>query len=127
MIKNGGDIDPNALRCIIHLAGHKNKKMHRNSSTTKAPINSQSEVVNLIVSAVLKSFELHEQINHSSIVSDGVSALRNLGADIYCVNLVLSLIDRGLQVDDDVLNIAKKMALSEGNVSALKTMESLSP
>ena len=46
----------------------------------------------------------------------------------FCINLVLSLIDQErFQVDDDVLNIAKKMALSEGNVSALKTMESLSP
>ena len=80
--QKGGNIDPDELRCIINLDGQENRNMHGNNSATRASIKRQNEAANLIVSAVLKSFELHEQINHSSIVSDGVSAFRNLGADI---------------------------------------------
>jgi len=121
-----GDLDPDALSCIIKLAGHKHRKMYGYTLDTEDAINSQNEAANLIVNAVLKSFEIFEGVDHPSIISDGVSSLKSLGADRHCVDLVLASIDRGLQVNDDVLRIAKTVASSEGNDSALQAMETIS-
>ena len=124
--RTNSDIDPDIIRCIIKLAGREHEKVYGKSSNTgtEAPINSQNEAVNLIVSAVYKSFEVHERLSHSSILSDGVKALKSLGADKHCVDLVLAGIDRGFKIKNDALRIAKNVAVSQGNDSALDIMES---
>ena len=76
--QKGGNIDHDALRCIIIPSGHKYRKVYRSKPSTKYSINCQNEAAHWLSVLCSKSFELREQVNHSSIVSHGVSAFQEI-------------------------------------------------
>lgn len=118
-------INPDVLTCIIKLAGHQHKKKHGVESTSEEAVASKNDAAELIVNAVLSSFEVNGQIDHPSMVSDGVAALRSLGTNRFCIDLVMVLIEQGFQLDKRILQIAQKAASLEKDEPALQLIDSL--
>ena len=119
-------LDRDVIPCIIHLVSDMHQRTYGNDSTSEDAVESINSAVQTIADVIISSFEFEEIDNQEFIVSTGLGALRNLGAHRINIDLVTSMIDQGIKVDERELVIAEKLAVYEGDEEAVAKIHSVS-